>query len=107
MGYLKKGCGKETYCLFIAPTINSATLAHFYGLNHIPIALYGGKTKIIPLDLDQFMRLVENSYNYTTQPKPVDVRKFLDSVIEQGDIASDENDWKERIQKCVDEWLVV
>lgn len=107
LGYLKKGCGKETYCLFIAPTINSATLAHFYGLNHIPIALYGGKTKIIPLDLDQFMRLVENSYNYTTQPKPVDVRKFLDSVIEQGDIASDENDWKERIQKCVDEWLVV
>lgn len=107
LGYLKKGCGKETYCLFIAPPINSATLAHFYGLNHIPIALYGGKTKIIPLDLDQFMRLVENSYNYTTQPKPVDVRKFLDSVIEQGDIASDENDWKERIQKCVDEWLVV
>lgn len=107
LGYLKKGCGKETYCLFIAPTINSATLAHFYGLNHIPIALYGGKTKIIPLDLDQFMRLVENSYNYTTQPKPVDVRKFIDSVIEQGDIASDENDWKERIQKCVDEWLVV
>ena len=105
-GQLKKRSGKETYCLFIAPTINAATLAHFYGLNHFPISLYGGKSKIIPLDLDQFMRLVENSYNFTTQPEPVDVRKFLDSVIAQGDIATDENDWKERIQKCVDKWLV-
>ena len=51
-GQLKKKSGKETYCLFIAPTINAATLAHFYGLNHLSIALYGGKSKIIPLELD-------------------------------------------------------
>lgn len=66
-GQLKKRTGKDTYCLFIAPTINPATLAHFYGLNHLSIALYGGKSKIIPLELDQFMRLIENSYNYKTQ----------------------------------------
>ena len=105
-GQLKRKSGKDTYCLFIAPTINAATLAHFYGLNHLPIALYGGKSKIIPLELDQFMKLVENSYNYRTQPAPTDVRGFLDLVLQQGDLAADENDWRLRIQACVDNWLV-
>ncbi len=105
-GQLKRKSGKDTYCLFIAPTINTATLAHFYGLNHLSIALYGGKSKIIPLELDQFMRLVENSYNYRTRPAPADVRHFLDTVIEQGEKATDENDWRDRIQNCVDTWLV-
>ena len=105
-GRLRKKYNKETYCLFIAPTINVATLAHFYGLNHLQIALYGGKSKIIPLELDQFMRLIENSYNYTKLPEPVDVRALLDLIIEQGEKATDENDWKERIQHCVDTWLL-
>lgn len=104
-GQLKKKSGKDTYCLFIAPTINPATFAHFYGLNHLPIALYGGKSKIIPLELDQFMKLVENSYNYHEQPVPADVRGFLDLVLQQGEQAADENDWRIRIQSCVDNWL--
>ena len=105
-GQLKKRTGKDTYCLFIAPTINPATLAHFYGLNHLPIALYGGKSKIIPLELDQFMRLVENSYNYQNHPSPSDIRFFLDSVLQQCEVAVDENDWKNQIQNCIDKWLL-
>ena len=104
-GQLKKRVEKDTYCLFIAPTINASTLAHFYGLNHFPIALYGGKAKIIPLELDQFMRLIENSYNYPSRPGPSDIRHFLDSALLEGDRATDENDWKERIQTCVNRWL--
>lgn len=104
-GQLKKISGKDTYCLFIAPRINPATLAHFYGLNHIPISLYGGKSKIIPLELDQFMRLIESSYVHTTHPTPIDVRRFLDAVIEQGETAIDENDWRNKIQECVNNWL--
>lgn len=104
-GQLKKKSGKETYCLFIAPTINAATLAHFYGLNHLSIALYGGKSKIIPLELDQFMRLIENSYNYKTQPEPKDIRRFLDYAIMLCEKATDENNWRSGIQTCVDMWL--
>lgn len=51
-GQMKKRTGKEAYCLFIAPTINKACLAHFFALNKIGISYYGGKTKIIPLELD-------------------------------------------------------
>lgn len=105
LGQMKKRTGKEAYCLFIAPAINKACLAHFYALNKIGIAYYGGKTKIIPLELDQFMRLVENSYSYHAQPQPNDIRKFLDEVMLQEEIATDENDWNDRIQNCVARWL--
>lgn len=106
-GQLKKKSGKDTYCLFIAPKINAATLAHFYGLNHLSIALYGGKSKIIPLELDQFIKLIENSYNYKTQPTPDDIRRFLDYVLKLCEKANDENHWSYGIQTCVDMWLAV
>lgn len=104
-GQMKKRTGKDAYCFFIAPTINKACLAHFFALNKIGISYYGGKTKIIPLDLDQFMKLVENSYNYPSQPKPNNIRQFLDEVMQQEDKATDENDWNDRIQACVSKWL--
>jgi len=104
-GQIKKQTGKDTYCLFIAPTINKASLAHFFALNKIGISYYGGKTKIIPLELDQFMRLVENSYNYHAQPTPHNIRQFLDEVMRQEELAVDENDWNDKIQTCVAEWL--
>lgn len=105
-GQMKKRTGKDAYCLFIAPTINNASLAHFFALNKIGISYYGGKTKIIPLELDQFMRLIENSYNYHTQPNPHNIRQFLDEVMRQEELASDEKDWNEKIQNCVTQWLV-
>lgn len=104
-GQLKRKSCKDTYCLFIAPTINAATLAHFYGLNHLSIALYGGKSKIIPLELDQFMKLVENSYSYKSQPGPNDIRRFLDGALHLCEKAADENQWRYGIQTCVDMWL--
>lgn len=104
-GQMKKRTGKDAYCLFIAPTINKACLAHFFALNKIGISYYGGKTKIIPLELEQFMRLVENSYNYHSQPTPHNIRQFLDEVIQLEEQSSDENDWNEKIQSCVTNWL--
>ena len=104
-GQMKKRTGKDAYCLFIAPSINNASLAHFFALNKIGISYYGGKTKIIPLELDQFMRLVENSYNYHSQPTPHNIRQFLDEVMRQEEIAVDETDWNDKIQECVAQWL--
>lgn len=105
-GQMKKRTGKDAYCLFIAPTINKACLAHFFALNKIDISYYGGKPKIIPLELDQFMQLVENSYNCCAQPTPHDIRHFLDEVIRQESVAVDENDWNDKIRQCVAQWLI-
>ena len=104
-GQMKKKSGKDTYCLFIAPTINNASVAHFYALNKIGISYYGGKTKIIPLELDLFMQLVENAYNYKIQPKHNNIRDFLDKAMEQEELSVDENDWYSRIRVCTSEWL--
>ncbi|MGP1418217.1 MAG: AlwI family type II restriction endonuclease [Sphaerochaetaceae bacterium] len=106
LGQIKKRTGKEAYCLFIAPSINKASLAHFFALNKMDISYYGGKTKIIPLELDQFMRLVENSYNHPSQPTPHDIKQFLDELMRQEELAVDENDWNNKIQKCVAQWLM-
>ena len=102
-GKLKEKCGKDTYCLFISPKINASTLAHFYGLNHVNIAFYGGKSKIIPLRLDQFTRLLEIS-SRRPRPAPEDIRRFLDCVLTFCESAADETHWSNDIQTCVDTW---
>lgn len=106
-GQMRKRTGKDAYCIFIAPTINKACLAHFYALNKIGISYYGGKTKIIPIELDQFMKLVENSYNYPTQPSPRDIRSLLDEIIISEELSKDEIDWNNKIQLAVNKWLVL
>jgi hypothetical protein len=103
-GQLKKRTGKEAYCLFIAPTINRATLAHFYGLNKIDISYYGGKSNIIPLNLEQFMKIIDNSYNYKNCPAPNDVHILLKSMTGTINIAKDENDWYENICEIINTW---
>ena len=105
-GQLKKRSGKDTYCLFIAPSINPAVIAHFFTLNKTSISYYGGKSKIIPLDLDLFMKLVENSYNYKTRPKSSDVRSLLDQIISNVNSAKDEDEWYNYIQTCTSSWLI-
>lgn len=104
-GQMKQRTGKNAYCLFIAPNINPAALVHFYGLNRLDNYYYGGKTKIIPLELDQFMKLLIASYNYKNHPKPKDVKYFLDSVIDKVSTSKDENDWRDKIQECINLWL--
>lgn len=104
-GQMKSRTGKNAYCLFIAPTVNPAALSHFYALNQIDIGYYGGKAQIIPLELDQFMKLVDNAYNNPNRPEATDVKRFLDSAIEQIPLAANENEWSERIQNCIDQWL--
>jgi len=105
-GQLKKRTGKETFCLFISPNINKAAIAHFFTLNKVDVAYYGGKSNIIPLDLEQFMKLINNSYNYTNFPNPNDVHSLLKSMIESVGIAIDENDWIEKINVIINNWLI-
>jgi hypothetical protein len=103
-GQLKKRTGKETFCLFIAPTINNATLAHFFALNKIDVSYYAGKSNIIPLDLDQFMKLIKNSYNYKNYPDPNNVHFLLKSITETVKTSNDENDWFEKIDAVINNW---
>lgn len=105
LGQMKKRLGKDAYCLFIAPKINLACLAHFFLLNKLEISYYGGKSKIIPLNLRQFERIVDRACNFNETPAPSHIRLFLDSVVRHVENAADENDWAGKIERCVENWL--
>lgn len=104
-GQMKKRAGKESYCLFIAPNINSATLAHFFALNKMDISYYGGKSKIIPLELRLFVELLKKSYGFKSQPTPNNIKKFLDEVISGIFKSNNEEEWNHFIKHSVLRWL--
>ena len=60
LGNLKRATGKPCYCLFVAPTINEACIAHFFGLSQLNIIFYGGKSVIVPLSRKVFRKMVED-----------------------------------------------
>ena len=83
---------------------------HFYGLNKLNNVYYGGKTKIIPIGITQFMKLLSNSFQYLAThkcaPTPKEIKSFLDSVLAKLDVCQDENSWKDFIQQSVNQWLI-
>ena len=58
------------------------------------------------MELDSFMRLIENSYTSDGVPQPQDVQKFLQTAIDEIEHSEDEIDWSNRITNYVNQWLV-
>lgn len=102
---LKKETGKETYCLFVAPKINESCIAYFYALHTLNIAFYGGTSVIVPLELDVFMNMVEQSYmaGYVSDPKRV--KEIFEYSVEQAKASKDENEWYAKIKEKALNWL--
>lgn len=90
----------------VLPTINPATLAHFYMLNKTEISYYGGKSKIIPLDLDIFMKLIELSYIYSGCPSSNQVQILLEKISDNAQTSQNESERFESIYNCVNQWLI-
>ena len=118
LGKLKKQTGKPTYCLFVAPTINEACIAHFYMLHQTSISYYGGKSIIIPVTLDNFKKMVNQAYDAPTKPRPADIERFFKysaRVVKENVMASmdapdgstkEEMLWYERMADRAQHWLV-
>lgn len=102
---LKKETGQDAYCLFIAPRINESCIAHFYALHKMNIAFYGGKSVIVPLELDVFINMVEQSYRVGYNPNPDQVKDLFKYSMEQAQIANDENEWYDKIKEKALNWL--
>lgn len=102
---LKKQINKPAYCLFIAPKINEACIAHFYALHKMNISYYGGTSIIIPLPLNIFIKMVEDSYNATYIPEPKHILRFVERSNELANTASNEVEWYDAIIKEALHWL--
>jgi hypothetical protein len=104
---LKKEMNKPSYCLFIAPKINDTVIAHFYVLHQLNVSAYGGKSTIIPLPLQLFMKMVEDSYRADYVPSPRQVKRFFDHVSELAEHSRDEMEWYDGIKQAALHWLKI
>lgn len=102
----KKSTNKNAYCLFIAPHINEACIAHFYMLAKTNISYYGGKSIIVPLPLDVFMKMVENSYSAKFVPTPLHIRELFEYAQKSVEESFDEKQWFNAMQDKALNWLV-
>lgn len=102
---LKKETNKAAYCLFIAPTINDACIAHFYALHKMNISYYGGTSVIIPLSLSLFRKMIEDSYKADYIPNPSNVRSFFESSTKIALETNDEKEWYKQIEHIASQWL--
>jgi hypothetical protein len=76
---VKRETNKPAYSLFVAPKINEACIAHFYALHKMNISYYGGTSTIVPLPLNVFLKMVEDSHKASYVPEPRHVQRFFNA----------------------------
>lgn len=103
-GDIKRRIHKDTYCIFIAPNIHDGCLAHFFNLNRFNTRHYGGKTKIIPLNLESFIEFVNigitNSFS-----NPQKLKNWLENHWSRNQVIDDEVLWMEEIRNSIQLWV--
>ena len=105
LGKFKSESGKPSYCLFIAPKINTSVVAYFYSLHKINLIEYGGKSTIIPLPLSVFTKMVQDSHNANYVPEPRHVQRFFECSNELANSTDNEVDWYNGITQEALNWL--
>lgn len=101
----KKETQKPAYCLFIAPNINDACKAHFYALHKMNIQYYGGTSTIVPLPLNIFIKMVQDSYHASYVPEPKHIKRFFERSNELANSTNNEMDWYNKITQEALSWL--
>lgn len=102
---VKRETNKPAYCLFIAPNINEACIAHFYALHKVNISYYGGTSTIVPLPLTVFLKMVEDSHKASYVPEPIHVQRFFERSNELANLTDNEKDWYNGITQEALNWL--
>lgn len=102
----KKSTNKEVFCLFIAPRINEACIAHFFTLSKTNISYYGGKSIIVPLPLETFIGMVKRSYAAPFTPTPRHIKELFEFAKSEANKDIDEQQWYSNIQQKAMNWLV-
>lgn len=101
----KKEIKKDAYCLFIAPKINEACIAYFFMLHKTNIMFYGGKSIIVPLDINIFRKMLEDSYKVNYQPNSKQVRSLFDYSFEVAQRVDNELEWYTLVKEKALNWL--
>jgi hypothetical protein len=103
-GKIQNASSEPVYCLFIAPKISEGALAHFFNLNRLNTKAYGGKTRIVPMNLNQFVSFISVAKNKSFNNSKV-LKSYLDSIISQIPSADDESVWFQQIHDSIPTWV--
>ena len=102
---VRREINKPAYCLFVAPKINEACVAHFYALHRMNISFYGGTSTIVPLPLTVFTKMLEESHRADYIPEPKHIQRLFERSNELANSAANEVEWFKAIQQEALSWL--
>jgi len=103
-GKIQHGSTVPVYCLFVAPRISEGALAHFFNLNRFNTKAYGGKTRIVPMSLDQFIAFITIAKNSRFN-HPGILKTYLDLMITNNQSVDDEVIWFQQINDSIPAWV--
>jgi len=99
----ESGDERPVFGFFIASGLNISTVAHFYALRRSNVLHYGGKAKIIPLDLSAFKHMLVVAKD-AGGIKAVQLLSFLKWADEEADRVRNEEEWYFSIERKIQEW---
>jgi len=103
-GKIQNASAIPVYCLFVAPKISEGALAHFFNLNRINTRAYGGKTRIIPMNLTQFITFINIAKSSRFNSSKT-LKVFFETIIEQNLSLNDEVTWYQYINDSIPTWV--
>ena len=106
LGKLKKACGKPAYCLFVAPNINEACIAHFFTLHKLDIPFYGGRSIIVPLPLAVFRQMLEQTRTAHDKPTAESIRRLFEFSRESAGATDNPDTWYRELIEAALDWTV-
>lgn len=99
-----RGDQRPVFGIFIASGLNPSTIAHFYSLRRIEVLHYGGKAKIIPLDLNDFKQMLVVAKE-AGGIESSQLLNFLEWADQQADCVSNELEWYASLQQKIPTWI--
>ena len=105
LGIHKKAKNRETYGVFIAGSLNPATIAHFFVLHRLTVDLYGGTARIIPLSVADFRVMLAMADAREAKPSAIDIRSFVHQASQLALQVNTETEWYQQIQQLVQRWI--
>lgn len=77
----------------------------FYVLHKTEILYYGGRSVIIPMELDTFIKMVEQSYTSSYTPNPDNIKSLFVYSQKVAQESNNEVEWFEKVTQRALDWL--
>jgi len=96
---------RNSYCIFIAPTIHTDSAETFYIAN--TVGYKGSKQNIAPITIKQFIGLLSVVKSMRESNKPFKhsyLKDLIDKITEDANNISNSDDWIANIQNIINSW---